>query len=211
MKTTPRTMTIGIILILIGICTIVSGIIFIRKDTAVSAVVKTEEFKADEIIKEEAPEAKTDKQKGDDFEKYVVQKFSKSYFSVSEWASDKYVNGTYAKSNTHPDLTLKFKFKEVDTDFAVECKYRSDYYKNGVEWCTEKQLSNYQAFTKEKNIKVFIAIGLGGVATAPEELFIIPLSEIKGIFLDKAFLERYKKENFKESNLFFDYERGVLK
>lgn len=78
-----NTMTIGIILILIGVCAIVSGIVFIRKDTAVSAVAKVEEFKADELI-EKIPEAKTDKQKGDDFEKYVVQKFSKSYFSVLE-------------------------------------------------------------------------------------------------------------------------------
>ena len=204
-----NTMTIGIILILIGVCAIVSGIIFITKEE-VSTVVKIEEFKADEIIKE-VPETKTDKQKGDDFEKYVVQKFSKSYFSVLEWASDKYVNGTYPKSNTHPDLILKFKFKDTDIDFAVECKYRSDYYKNGVEWCTERQLSNYQAFAKEKGIKVFVVVGIGGVATAPEELYIIPLTEIKAIFLDKAFLGKYKKDNFKDKNLFFDYEKEVLK
>ena len=204
-----NTMTIGIILILIGVCAIVSGIIFITKEE-VSTVVKIEEFKADEIIKE-VPETKTDKQKGDDFEKYVVQKFSKSYFSVLEWASDKHVNGTYPKSNTHPDLTLKFKFKDTDIDFAVECKYRSDYYKNGVEWCTERQLSNYQAFAKEKGIKVFVVVGIGGVATAPEELYIIPLTEIKAIFLDKAFLGKYKKDNFKDKNLFFDYEKEVLK
>ncbi|MDZ7899823.1 MAG: hypothetical protein U5N85_17585 [Arcicella sp.] len=204
-----NTMTIGIILILIGVCAIVSGIVFIRKDT-VSSVTKTASFKADELIKE-VPEAKTDKQKGDDFEKYVVQKFSKSYFSILEWASDKYVNGIYAKSNTHPDLTLKFKFKDIDTDFAVECKYRSDYYKNGIEWCSARQLSNYQAFAQEKGTKVFVVIGVGGEATAPEELYIVPLTEVKGIFLDKAFLGKYKKDNFKDKNLFYDYEIGVLR
>ena len=209
MKTAPRTMTIGIILILIGVCAIISGIVFIRKEE-VTAVIKTEAFKADEIIKE-VPEAKTDKQKGDDFEKYVVQKFSKSYFSVLEWTGDKYVNGTYPTSNTHPDLTLKFKFKDTDIDFAVECKYRSDYYKNGVEWCTGRQMINYKAFAEAKGIKVFVVIGIGGVATAPEELYIIPLTEIKAIFLDKAFLGKYKKDNFKDKNLFFDYEKEVLK
>ncbi len=206
MKTAPRTMTIGIILILIGICAIVSGIVFIRKGSNPKEVfVQNEDFLTTQS------ETTTEKQKGDDFEKYVVQKFSKSYFSILEWASDKYVNGTYAKSNTHPDLTLKFKFKEIDTDFAVECKYRSDYYKNGVEWCSERQMSNYQAFAKEKSIKVFVVIGIGGVATAPEELYIIPLTEIKGIFLDKAFLGRYKKDNFKDKNLYFDYENKMLK
>ena len=209
MKTAPRTMTIGIILILIGICAIISGIVFIRKEP-VSAFIKTEAFKADEIIKE-IPIAKTDKQKGDDFEKYVVQKFSKAYFSVLEWTGDKYVDGTYPKSNTHPDLTLKFKFKDTDIDFAVECKYRSDYYKNGVEWCTERQLSNYQAFAKEKSINVFVVIGIGRQANSPAELYIIPLTEIKGIFMNKAFLGKYRKDNFKDKNLFFDYQNGALK
>ena len=199
-------MTIGIILILIGVCAIVSGIIFIRKGSNPKEVfVQNEDFLTTQS------ETKTDKQKGDDFEKYVVQKFSKSYFSVLEWTGDKYVSGTYPKSNTHPDLTLKFKFKEVDTDFAVECKYRSDYYKNGVEWCTERQLGNYQAFAQEKNIKVFVVIGIAGIATAPKELYIIPLTEIKGIFLNKAFLGKYKKDNFKDKNLFYDYQQGVLK
>ena len=204
-----NTMTIGIILILIGVCAIVSGIIFIRKSRTTES--QKEVFVQNEDFLKSQNETKTDKQKGDDFEKYVVQKFSKLYFSVLEWTGDKYVNGTYPKSNTHPDLTLKFKFKDTDIDFAVECKYRSDYYKNGVEWCTGRQMINYKAFAKEKNIKVFVVIGIGRVATAPEELYIIPLTEIKAIFLDKAFLGKYKKDNFKDKNLYFDYENEVLK
>ncbi len=209
MKTSPKKMTIGIILILLGVSAIVTGIVFIRKDK-VSTIAKTEEFKADVLIKE-IPEAKTDKQKGDDFEKYVVQKFSKNYFSILEWTGDKYVNGSYSQSNTHPDLALKFKFKDIDTDFAVECKYRSDYYKNGVEWCTSRQLENYRNYAKEKSRTVFVVIGVGGEATAPEELYIIPLSAISETLLSKTFLNRYRKENFKESNMFYDYEQGNLK
>jgi uncharacterized membrane protein YebE (DUF533 family) len=47
------------------------------------------------------------KKKGNDFEKYVVEKFSKKYFKLKEWAGDKYVNGTYAETTLHPDLVLQ--------------------------------------------------------------------------------------------------------
>jgi hypothetical protein len=204
MKSNSNTMTLGIILTILGVGLTIVGIIFITKNSDKVA-------ESIEKIRQEDEAISTEKQKGDGFEKFVIQKFSKSYFTIIEWTGDKYIDGMYPISNTNPDLMLRFKMKDIEKDFAVECKYRSNYYKNGVEWCTNKQLENYQNFATDREMPVFVAIGLGGVATAPEELFIIPLSEIKGIFLDKAFLERYKKENFKESNLFFDYERGVLK
>lgn len=199
-----NTMTLGIILTILGISITILGIILLTKNSG-----KVDN--AIENVKKENETTNTDKQKGDDFEKYVVQKFSKNYFSVLEWTGDKYVKGTYSQSNTHPDLAFKFKFKDKDTDFAVECKYRSDYYKNGVEWCTNRQLENYRNYAKEKNRTVYVVIGVGGEATAPEELYIIPLAAISETLLSKTFLNRYRKENFKESNMFYDYEQGNLK
>lgn len=35
------------------------------------------------------------KKQGDDFEKFVVQKFNKKYYRIKEWAGDKFVNGVY--------------------------------------------------------------------------------------------------------------------
>ena len=190
-------MTLGIILTVLGISITILGIVLLTKNS-------------DKIV-EPIEVASTDKQKGDDFEKYIVQKFSKNYFSIVEWTGDKYVEGMYAKSNTNPDLTLKFKMKDIETEFAVECKYRSDYYKNGVEWCSEQQLKNYKTFATSKEIAVFVAIGMGGVPTAPEELFIIPLTELMSNFVDKSFLNKYKKEKIKDSNLFYDYQTGRLR
>lgn len=197
-------MTLGIILTVLGICLTILGIIFITKNS--DKIVGTVE-----LIQKEDEVATTEKQKGDDFEKYIVQKFSKNYFSIVEWTGDKYIGGMYARSNTNPDLRLRFKMKDIEKDFAVECKYRSDYYKNGVEWCSEKQLQNYKAFAIEKEIAVFIAIGIGGVAAAPEKLFIIPLAEMTSGFINKSFLDKYRKDNFKDSNLFYDYQSGRLK
>ena len=197
-------MILGIILTVLGISITILGIVLLTKNS--DKIVENIE-----VAKKENEVASTEKQKGDDFEKYIVQKFSKSYFSIVEWTGDKYVKGMYAKSNTNPDLTLRFKMKDAEKDFAVECKYRSDYYKNGVEWCTEQQLANYKTFATSKGIAVFVAIGMGGVPNAPEELFIIPLTELMSNFVDKSFLNKYKKEKIKDSNLFYDYQTGRLK
>lgn len=152
-----------------------------------------------------------DKEKGDNFEKYIVQKFSKKYFTIVEWAGDKFVNGKYAETTLQPDLKIKFKNNDISIDFAVECKYRSDYYKNGVEWCSERQLQNYKKFAIEKNMIVFIVIGISGLATEPNELFIIPLDKIETNFLSKDFLYNFRKSNFKDNNLFFDSKTNILK
>lgn len=204
MTPVKNTMTLGIILTVLGISITILGIVLLTKNS--DKIVETIE-----TIQKESEVARTEKQKGDDFEKYIVQKFSKSYFSIMEWTGDKYMDGMYARSNTNPDLTLKFKMKDIEKDFAVECKYRTDYYKNGVEWCSEQQLKNYKTFAIRKEIAVFVAIGIGGQPTAPEELFIIPLTELSRNFVDKSFLSKYKKVKIKDSNLFYDYQTGRLK
>ena len=50
------------------------------------------------------------KVKGDNFEKFVVKKFDKKYFTIQEWRSDKYTDGIYAVSNHFPDLEVMFNF-----------------------------------------------------------------------------------------------------
>ena len=44
------------------------------------------------------------KEKGNDFEAFIVRKFSKKYFELLDWAGDKYVDGIYAATTTQPDL-----------------------------------------------------------------------------------------------------------
>lgn len=203
-------MTLGITLIIIGLASIIVGVVVLNKKENTSVTTPQEKISVEPIEKEK-PKEPSDKEKGDDFEKFVVQKFSKKYFKVSDWTSDKFVNGVYAESNSNPDFTMRFQWKDVDKSFGVECKYRSEYYKNGIECCTERQLANYKKYESDKNQKVFIIIGVGGVASDPVELFIIPLNKIASTFLGKDFLSRYKKENFKEANLFYDYEKDMLK
>jgi hypothetical protein len=152
-----------------------------------------------------------DKEKGLDFEKYIVQKFSKQYFKILDWAGDKYVNGYFAQTTLEPDLKLQFKHKHIQVEFSVECKYRSSFYKNGIMWGSEQQLKNFQNFSAQKNQPVFIIIGVGGTANAPEDLFLVRLSDIYSTFLEKSTLNTFKKVNFKDNNIFFDYETYLLK
>ncbi|WP_250632342.1 TerB family tellurite resistance protein [Rhodoflexus caldus] len=152
-----------------------------------------------------------EKQKGDDFEKYIVRKFDKKYFTLLEWSSDKYTAGVYAKNIFHLDLKLQFKLNNTVKVFAVECKYRSGYYKNGIEWCKIHQFNGYKKFAMETRIPVFVALGVGGTADNPEDLYILPLEKVSDIFLTKEVLFPFKKFKPQERNLFFDLQKEVLK
>jgi hypothetical protein len=148
------------------------------------------------------------KKNGDDFEKYVVQKFDRRFFKIKEWAGDKYVNGRYAQTTQHPDLLLEFKMKEQTTEFAVECKWKNNLYKGGIEFATSEQLKRYQEFELSRKIPVFIAIGLGGKGESPDQLFIIPLKEISSNFIHINELKNFRKQGRK--NFFFDTELKLL-
>lgn len=148
------------------------------------------------------------KKKGNDFEKYVVEKFSKKYFKLKEWAGDKYVNGTYAETTLHPDLVLEFTLKGESRTFAVECKWRKSLYNGGIEFANADQLARYKKFEKQQNIPVYIAVGTGGDASNPKYLSVIPLSEIETPFLSLDVLKKHNRNT--EKSFFYDMESGKL-
>jgi hypothetical protein len=151
------------------------------------------------------------KEKGNDFEKFVVQKFNKKYFKIIEWAGDKYVNGIYAETSKQPDLRIKFSLYEIEKEFAVECKYRSYYYKGGIDWAKENQRSNYQSYSEANGIVTFVVIGVGGKPESPDELFIVPLQDLKSDFISKSDLSQYIKSDFIVNKFFFEPTTCVLK
>jgi hypothetical protein len=133
------------------------------------------------------------KKNGNDFEKHIIQRFNKKYFKTKNWAGDKYVNGHYAETTPQPDIIFEFILKGEVTELAVECKWRKKLYKNGVEFANEKQFDKYKQFERTKNMPVFIAVGLGGTGIAPENVYIIPLRELRSNFIDLKELDKYKK------------------
>ena len=163
-------------------------------------VSKIDSIFGDEAIKNE--------QKGTNFERYVINLFrlnnkpDKEYFTVEDWTRDinRKAIGIKVNSDQNPDLTMCYNGKEY---FAVECKYRADFYfskeRNAyvIKWSYPEQMKRYQQFQKEKNIPVFIVIGVGGSPTSPMTMYCLPLNEAKYPELYKSYLEKYKRSPVK--------------
>ena len=150
------------------------------------------------------------REKGVAFEEYIVSRFSKKYFALKEWRGDKSSNGVYAESNTYPDMEYTFTLHGETYNFAVECKWRARYNKeNKVEWSYKEQLARYRQFAKDKNMPVFIVIGIGGTPSKPANVFVVPLASIKDVNLPKSWLENYRHDLSK--NLFFDIPTKSLR
>ena len=200
---------------------IADGVLTSNERKIIKQIATEKELDYDKIIKDaekQMSQLNTDsetelidykKKKGDDFEKFIVQKFDKKYFRIKEWAGDKYVNGIYADTTPQPDILLEFNLKQKTTKFSVECKWRQKLYKNGIEFAKKKQFERYKDFEKKQNHPVFIAIGIGGKAILPAQLYVVPLQEIDNNFIHIKELKKYEKKV--NSDFFFDIETKELK
>ena len=110
-----------------------------------------------------------------------------------------------------PDLTLEFHLRDISQTFAVECKFRSDYYRDGIEWCKSYQLENYRQYSQRFRIPVFVVIGVGYSPYELDELYVIPLKAMQHTFVSKEFLKPYLKYNFHASNFYFDPQTHTLR
>jgi len=118
-------------------------------------------------------------EKGHAFEDYIVTLFNKRKFVLLEWRSDKKAsNGVYPVSCSYPDLEFHSRGTKKQR-FAVECKWRQDLIDGGVYWAKKYQIKNYLDYQKENGIPVLIAIGLAGVPSHPDHLFITPIDHIR--------------------------------
>ena len=152
------------------------------------------------------------KKKGDDFEKHVVDKFAKlnnekypDMFKHVTWQGDKVSsNGNYAKTNGNPDLIYEFKKGTFQVKFAVECKYRKKDKK--IKFAEASQIKRYNEFSKSENMDVYIVLGVGSNPNEPDEIFTIPLNEIKDPEMDYDLLvERYLRKSF-----YYDCDYNLL-
>lgn len=145
---------------------------------------------------------------GLDFEKFVVQKFDKKFFKIRNWAGDKFVDGRYADTTTQPDIQLSLILRGQSYPLAVECKWRSEPKGDFVRFANDGQLERYKAFEKQENYPVFIVLGIGGKASSPAELYILPVQELTKPFLHKDRIGKYRKKI--DADFFFDHESQTL-
>lgn len=150
------------------------------------------------------------KEAGNNFERFILSRFDRNYYKLKEWAGDKYHNGIYAETTTNPDLVFCIKISGTETKFAVECKYRKQFFNNGIEWAKECQIKNYQYFQKTNNTPVFVAIGVGGSPWQPDHLYLVPLNRLNYPFVSKEYLEKFKKSSFTWNSIHFDYKKLTL-
>ena len=133
--------------------------------------------------------------KGRTFEEFILDKFPKDRFKLVEWRSDKVFNGRFPEASKWPDLQLELKLRSEKHPFAVECKWRNDFWKGIIEWARDAQISSYQEFQVSKEMPVFIALGIGGTPSDPRDLFIIPLGHLYKSILTEDWLKKYKRES----------------
>ena len=198
-------MKMGYTLIVFGLLCALAGIVMVQKDkkSTKELTERTVPPSTPPSEKENtaaAPSGKSDvrteaEQKGQDFENYVVHKFSKKYYTLKEWRSDKYSNGRYAEANTYPDMELTLHLGKNDYTFAVECKWRSSFRDNGsLTWADEAQIARYRKFAYKQLMPVFVVLGVGGEPSYPAQVYCVPLQALKYTEVRKDYLEKFKHD-----------------
>jgi hypothetical protein len=156
-----------------------------------------QDLKDANVIAAKPPELTKDevnKRKGNEFEKFVIEKFDNKYFKCKNWRGDKFVPSHFPESNKYPDLELEFNHRDYSKKIAVECKFRSNFSGGCVDLGSYEKLQEYKNFERENNIQVYLVLGVGGEPTAPEELFLIPLPHIDSNRINKRKLnQNYSK------------------
>jgi hypothetical protein len=143
--------------------------------------------------------------KGYEFERYVVSKLDRNYFTCIYWRGDKLVGNIFPVSNSYPDLEFDYKDSVNEISFAIECKWRKSYFENGISWARHSQIEQYKNYERESKRKVFVVIGIGGTPGDAGDLFVIPLSDIPRHLdhLSAEFLQPYKKRSI-QNNFFLN-------
>lgn len=202
----------GIILMVVGVLLLGAGIVVYSasgKDKVKEETGGAGPTVANTTPVADIPKVENNYDKGFEFEKFIVKKFNRKLFNVKEWAGDKYVDGVYAETTQYPDLLMEFTGYNQNKQFAVECKWRQSSFKDGITFSTEEQLDRYRKFSKERQLIVYLAIGLGGKADSPEKLYIVPLEKITKPFILISQLEKYEKKL--DANFYYDYKKEVLR
>ena len=128
---------------------------------------------------------------GQKFEEYVRKYlFIESYYDLVHKTHDYNTNKDYVLSSLKPDFI--FRDKWTKREFYVEAKFRSGHYNNKIPWCNERQLARYQEYNRE--MPVFVILGIGGDPNRPMFLSLIPLSQARYTDLFTSYIRKFDIE-----------------
>lgn len=140
-------------------------------------------------------------QKGQAFEEWVINHFSNKQYVLVEKVNDYTSREHTAERSKYTDFV--FRDKVTNTEFGVECKYRSHWSWNKdpkypyIEWASEEKIKDYEEFAQQRNMDVIIILGVGGEASNPENVYALPLRALKYPSAKKGYLDHHiaKLEN----------------
>ena len=151
--------------------------------------------------------------KGREFEEYVLNLFRSNQeeeYCLKEWRGDKILNGLTPENNHYPDFVFQYHLGDLRRDFAIECKWRKDFTRDGnVEILSQTNVTSYPQFATEKGIPVFIILGMFGQPWEPQEIYILPLDVVKTPSFHRDHLLPFRRL-FASASFHFDPLTGIL-
>ena len=126
--------------------------------------------------------------KGREFEDFVLSELlnlgnPENTMKLLEWRGDKSIAGVYPESNRYPDFVISLhRGKKI----ALECKWRKKLpFSLQKELFLTDKLKLFKTYSEENSIPIWFILGVGGEPSAPELLYLIPLSAIEYILSKK--------------------------
>lgn len=130
------------------------------------------------------------------FEEYIAGLFDPARFKVKKFCTENISKAPANSPKPHPELEFDFSNSGHNHQFAIHCTWNHSFFniqnETGIFWARKSQIRNYNNYQKNKATPVWVAIGIGGIPSNPEQLYMARLSELKEKFIPVSELEVYK-------------------
>ncbi|MDO4801587.1 MAG: hypothetical protein Q4A15_05435 [Prevotellaceae bacterium] len=204
----------GYIVIIAGVLICLVGVWMLNSKQGEEVVAKESKVEVENEVDKNtedigANNLSENEEKGRAFEAWCVDHFNRKYFQLKEWRGDKIQNGVYAESNRYPDMEWEFNHKGECHEFAIECKYRSEFHNGAIVWADDENIAIYNEFATNRQMDVFVVIGIGGTADKPERVFCVPLSKLKYGRATEEYLKKFEHRNI-DDNFYYDFNKVAL-
>lgn len=127
-----------------------------------------------------------DAQENTDFVNYVINKFdfTRDGFTLLEQNDD--------AVKTKTDLLVEIEDEFMVYNLSVECIWLQDLPAKGLYWANEVEMKSMMEIADKEDSKIILIAGIGGTATDPKSLFIVPIKFLQQRNLPPSELANYK-------------------
>ncbi len=130
---------------------------------------------------------------GKEFEEYVVSLFPSVEWEIEDRSSDtSHTMGRRVVGDVSYDWIVRH--RATSRRFILQCKFRSRYYRSGIEWAKMYQMRNYGDFQRRKGWDYFVILGVGGAPKQPSHLYLVPLQCLGSPFVLQSALQSYARD-----------------